>query len=164
MNVGPGMDVRCRSAVPVATAKLEAAITACQRRGGRVTDLRRRVLAGLCRAGRAVGAYELRDRIAVEGQRPVPLPSVYRSLDFLCRYGVAVRIESRNAFLLTTRLGLEAPRVLLLCEHCEQVQEVASDACERLLEEAAAGVGFDVEHRVIELVGTCVDCSGRARR
>ena len=137
-----------------------AAIAACEQRGGRITPLRRQVLAALWDSSRPLGAYELRDRLAAATQRRVPLPSVYRSLAFLCEHRVAVRIESLNAFLACRRPELDAPRVYFLCERCRQALEIDDGSLERRILEGAAEVGFEVDHRIIELTGVCRKCAG----
>jgi Fur family zinc uptake transcriptional regulator len=57
------------------------------------------VLEALIDAGRALGAYDLIDRIAAKsGKRVAPI-TIYRALDFLVENDLVHRIESRNAFL-----------------------------------------------------------------
>ncbi len=64
------------------------AITAAN--GARLTPVRRRVLEILLEAHRAMGAYDVLQRLATEGFGNQP-PVAYRALDFLVEQGLAHR-------------------------------------------------------------------------
>ena len=70
----------------------------CAQRGQRLTPIRRKVLAALLDSHRPLGAYEIIERLALEGPRPAPI-TAYRALEFLRENGLVHRIESRNAFV-----------------------------------------------------------------
>lgn len=131
---------------------------ALEAKSGRLTDLRRRVLEEIASSHKAVGAYELIDRLARHGQRLAPI-SVYRALDALSAVGAIHRIESRNAFFAChTRHEGEDPRVVLVCERCLSVAEVASPATFSALTDIARRAGFATARRVVELAGLCQTC------
>lgn len=132
----------------------------CQRRGHRLTDLRRRVLELVWSSHEPVKAYDLLDRLRGERRGAAP-PTVYRALEFLQNEGLVHRIESLNAFV-----GCGAPQrrhigQFLICEHCGTVAEMDDSEVSALLAKKAAGLGFLVTGEVIELRGTCADCASR---
>ena len=66
-------------------------------RGVRLTPVRRRTREILLEAHRAMGAYEVLERLAADGFGKQP-PVVYRALDFLVEQGLVHRIRRLNAF------------------------------------------------------------------
>ena len=65
--------------------------------GQRLTPVRRRTLQILLEAHRAMGAYDVLERLAAEGFGHQP-PVAYRALEFLEEHGLAHRIRRLNAF------------------------------------------------------------------
>src|SRR5262245_2954665 len=133
----------------------------CEARGQRLTPMRRRVLETLAQSHRALGAYEVMDRLAADGPRPAPI-TVYRALDFLLDNGLVHRIESRNAFLacIGDHAGESAASTLfLICERCGAVGEASSTAVAETLQATARAVGFTPRARVIEITGICSHCA-----
>jgi Fur family transcriptional regulator, zinc uptake regulator len=132
----------------------------CTARGQRLTPLRRQVLETLAESHKALGAYEIMERMAGQGPRPAPI-TVYRALDFLLENGLVHRIESRNAFLACIgdhhAVG-SGTTVFLICERCGAVGEASSAAVAETLQTAARAVGFTPKARVIEVTGICAHC------
>ncbi|MEM6748445.1 MAG: Fur family transcriptional regulator [Pseudomonadota bacterium] len=137
---------------------LTSAIAACRLRGAQITPLREAVLTALWSAERPLGAYELRDQLSDEAGRQISAPSIYRTLDFLCEQGVAVRIESRNAYIACTHREGDQACVLFVCNACGLSSEIENKKLERLLAADAEALGFSIDHRVLELSGSCADC------
>jgi Fur family zinc uptake transcriptional regulator len=133
----------------------------CARRGARLTDQRRDVLACVARSHAAVGAYELIERLADHGPRPAPI-TVYRALDFLVAHGLVHKIESRNAYVACSHSHEGMPAALLLCEGCGTVAELDAPETFAALSKRAAGQGFTAERMVLELAGTCDHCAAAA--
>lgn len=130
----------------------------CSARRLRLTPLRRQVLSALLSGHRALGAYEIMDRLAEEGPRPAPI-TVYRVLDFLLANGLVHRIASRNAFLACERNHAATEGVIfLICERCGTVGEASSEAVGGALKAAAAQAGFAPKLPVIEVPGVCKHC------
>lgn len=140
-----------------AVARMEAC---CAAKGLRLTPLRRNVMRILAGSHVPLGAYEIVERLAREGES-VPPMSVYRVLDFLVAERLAHRIESRNAFLACAHAH-EADEVVvfLICEQCGLTKEVASHAVGRDLAWAARASGFTPRQRVLEIAGRCARCRG----
>lgn len=138
-----------------AMARVEAL---CAQKGLRLTALRRRVMRALAESHSPLGAYDIVERLAAEGEQSPPM-SVYRVLDFLVAEGLAHRIESRNAYLACGHPhGDEDVVVFLICNQCGLTQEVSSHAVGRDLAWAARAVGFTPRQRVLEIAGQCARC------
>ena len=74
---------------------------------------------------KAIGAYEVLDRLAARGERLAPI-SVYRAIEALVAAGIVHRFESRNAFF-ACHAGHEMRQLVLACEACGRVAEVDAD-------------------------------------
>lgn len=130
----------------------------CADKGLRLTPLRRKVARLLADTHSPLGAYEIVERLAADGEQTPPM-SVYRVLDFLVAEGLAHRIESRNAYLACVHPhGDEDVVVFLICEQCGLTQEVSSHAVGRDLAWASRAVGFTPRQRVLEIAGACARC------
>ncbi len=153
----PGHDhARCESD---AIAHAEAI---CSERNERLTPIRRRVLEALLTSHAPLGAYELIDRLAVDGARPAPI-TIYRALDFLREQGFVHRIESRNAFIACVHHHATGdPVVFLICERCGAVGETAGATVAETIRTASRAAGFTPKTPVIEIFGTCAHCTKAA--
>lgn len=155
-------DNPCCTHAPASIAqRLALAEAACSRRGARLTEQRRQVLAALLEAGRAVGAYDLIESVAARaGKRIAPI-TIYRALDFLVENDLVHRIESRNAFLACPGgHGAHPQAVFMICDTCGRVGEAMSAPLEIALQDLAGMHGFAARSRIIELKGVCADCAG----
>ena len=136
----------------LARAEAEAA-----RRGARLTPVRRRTLEILLESHRAMGAYEMLDRLAAEGFGNQP-PVAYRALEFLVENGLAHRVRRLNAFAACMHPGEAHAPVFLICRECDSVAEAPGAPVRAALEESAASLGFTVERASIEALGLCPKC------
>jgi Fur family zinc uptake transcriptional regulator len=130
-------------------------------RGLRMTPVRRRVLEILLEAHRAMGAYDVLSRLAVEGFGHQP-PVAYRALDFLEEQGLAHRIRRLNAFTACMHPGEAHVPAFLICRSCDAVAEAPAKAVRAALDAAAKRIGFSVEGSNIEALGQCPDCKEKA--
>lgn len=127
-------------------------------RGARLTPVRRRALEILLEAHRAMGAYEVLDRLSEEGFGKQP-PVAYRALEFLVENGLAHRIRRLNAFAACMHPGEAHAPVFLICTVCNSVLEAAADPVRAALEVAAKAHGFVIERANVEAVGRCPSCA-----
>lgn len=127
----------------------------------RLTPVRRRALEILLEAHRAMGAYEVLERLAAEGFGHQP-PVAYRALEFLVDNGLAHRIRRLNAFAACMHPGEAHAPVFLICRACDTVAEAAGEPVRAALDTAAAGLGFRVERANIEALGLCPACAKTA--
>lgn len=139
-------------------ADVESAIAACRLSGALMTPLRESALRALWSSRRPIGAYDLRDQLSKTLGRKLSAASIYRTLEFLCSHGVAARIESRNAYVACAHPGHDHTCMLFVCNSCGASSEVENTQLEQLLAANAKELGFSVDHRVVELSGSCADC------
>lgn len=127
-------------------------------RGVKLTPLRRQVLSLICQSHRPAGAYQLlADLSRIRGETAAP-PTVYRALDFLVEQGLAHKIDSMNAFVACYAAGKPHNGFFLICENCQNVQEVTDKRSADTLAAAAAARGFQPSRVVVELHGRCGTC------
>lgn len=127
--------------------------------GARLTPVRRRVLEILLERHRAMGAYDVLQRLAKEGFGNQP-PVAYRALEFLVEQGFAHRIRRLNAFAACMHPGEAHAPAFLICRACDAVAEAPATDVRDALDRAAAGIGFVVERSNIEALGLCPACRG----
>jgi Fur family zinc uptake transcriptional regulator len=141
----------------VAMARARAAFAA---KGLRLTPLREQVFQAIAAAShRAIGAYEVLDRLATQGERLAPI-SVYRAIDALVAAGIVHRFESRNAFF-ACHAGHAERQLVLACERCGSVAEVNGAGVFAAIDEAAERAVFSASSAkgaVVEVWGLCGNC------
>jgi Fur family zinc uptake transcriptional regulator len=135
-------------------ARAEAQMRA---QGLRLTPVRRRTLEILLEAHRAMGAYDVLERLAAEGFGNQP-PVAYRALDFLEEHGLAHRIRRLNAFTACMHPGQAHAPAFLICRACNLVAEAPAEPVRAALDGAAADLGFVIERSTIEALGLCPAC------
>lgn len=135
-------------------------------RGQRLTPLRQSVFREIAAAShRAIGAYEVLDRLAARGERLAPI-SVYRAIDALVAAGIVHRFESRNAFF-ACHAGHEQRQLVLACEACGSVAEVDGAKVFSAIDKTAEGASFSanpVKGAVVEVWGRCANCAAEDQR
>jgi Fur family zinc uptake transcriptional regulator len=142
-----------------AATTLRQAEAICEKRGAKLTPVRRQVLEALAAGHKPLGAYDLIDKLADNGKRPAPV-TIYRALDFLLDQGLAHRIESRNAYVACTQTHHRGDlTVFLICEQCGSVGEVPSATVRMTLMAAARSAGFTPRAPVLEISGLCAHCN-----
>lgn len=140
---------------------IESAFALCERRGVRLTELRRRVLELVWRSHAPVGAYDLLELLAAERGRVAP-PTVYRALDFLAAQGLVHRLDTLNAFIGCARPAEGHAARFLICRVCRSAVEFADPAVDRAIAGYALGVGFEVAGETVEIAGVCAACRAEA--
>ncbi|MTH64618.1 Fur family transcriptional regulator [Paracoccus shanxieyensis] len=126
--------------------------------GVRLTPVRRRVLEILLESHRAMGAYDVLERLAAEGFGKQP-PVAYRALDFLVEQGFAHRVRRLNAYAACLSEHRDHAPGFLICRNCEQVAEAESPGLHDALAALAAESGFVIERSTVELLGLCRACA-----
>jgi Fur family zinc uptake transcriptional regulator len=133
---------------------------ACERRGLRLTALRRRVFELVAGHGTPVKAYELLDLIRQERGGAAP-PTVYRALDFLLEHGFIHKLESINAFVGCGHLHEDPPGhhpPFLICDRCAQTVELEGSRAAAALASEARRLGFTPQTQTLEIHGLCARC------
>ncbi len=139
---------------------LSLADALCHERGVRLTEQRKIVLKLLLESDKPVSAYDLLDRMRETVKNPAP-PTVYRALDFLMEQGLVHKLESINAFVGCTHPDHPHASQFLICADCGEVAELEDDSVVQKLQQASEAIGFKTKRPVVELMGTCAQCSGK---
>ena len=145
---------------PCLAETVARAVAAFDARGLRLTPLRRSVLEEVAGSHAALGAYDVLDRLARKGGRRLAPISVYRALDSLVEAGLVHRLESRNAFFAChVAHAANRRQIVLACERCGTVAEVAAATVFDGIAAAAEGVGFAPARSLVEVIGDCGRCA-----
>lgn len=129
--------------------------------GLRLTPVRRRTLEILLAEHRALGAYEVLERLAADGFGNQP-PVAYRALEFLVENGMAHRIGRLNAFTACMRPGKDHAPLFFICTGCDAIAEAPETAVVDAVNGAAERLGFKVERMNVETLGICPACQDGA--
>jgi len=130
----------------------------CGEDGLRMTPVRRRALEILLESHKALGAYEVLERLAADGFGHQP-PVAYRALDFLVENGFAHRVRRLNAFAACMHPGTPHSPIFFICRECDSVAEAPVSDARAEIEAAADIIGFQVERVNLEAVGLCPGCA-----
>ena len=129
----------------------------CIERGVQLTPIRHKVLELIWESHKAVKAYELLDRIKPLQQGAKPA-TIYRALDFLIEQGLIHRVESLNAFVGCHCSGHQHEQLLLICKHCQEVEERPAPEVMSALSLEFKQAGFTVHSKAVEVHGICAKC------
>lgn len=144
---------------PATVDALDRAAALCERRGARLTALRRQVLALVLEAERPVGAYDLLERLQGQRRGAAP-PTVYRALEFLMEHGLIHKVERLSAFVGCPVHDHHAHAAqFLICGGCGTVQELEDATVRDALARAAGARGFAISGVTIEAEGRCAACA-----
>ncbi len=142
---------------------VERAQALCRQRDVRLTPLREAVLRVLLSSHKALGAYEIIERLHIEGRRLAPI-SVYRVIEVLLEAGLVHRLESKNAFFACLAHHDDTRSLLMLvCEDCARVAEADAPEVWTAIKSVTQANGFRVKETVLEIQGVCADCNDAAR-
>ena len=130
----------------------------CKKNGFNFTPVRKKVFEILLENHKAIGAYEVLDRLRQDGFGSQP-PVVYRALDFLVKLGFVHKIERLNAFITCDYFGKCSIPIFLICRICKTVCETNSRMSHEKLFDGTTHLDFRIENSVIETVGVCPACS-----
>ncbi|MEJ2308084.1 MAG: transcriptional repressor [Gammaproteobacteria bacterium] len=137
---------------------LRQAEALCRERGVKLTEQRKTVLRLLCASEKPLSAYELLDLMRESVKNPAP-PTVYRALDFLLEQGLVHKLESIHAYIGCSHPDHPHASQFLICADCGEVAEVEDRDIASSLKAAGKAAGFHTERPVVELLGTCAQCS-----
>ncbi len=130
----------------------------CAKNGLQLTPVRKRVLEILLEEHRALGAYDILDKLRSEGLGSQP-PIAYRALEFLVNNGFAHKIERMNAFVACAHPGQKHMPAFLICRKCQLVAEAETEPAGGALGSSAKQAGFQIERAVVEVEGVCSKCA-----
>ena len=133
-------------------------------KGKKLTPQRLQVLRILLSDHKAMGAYDILDKMRdlhIEGQGKPQPPTVYRALGFLLGLGLIHKVESQNSFyacMVDKDQDEHHLAQAFICDNCGHVVEkVAHQGAQNLFEKAAT-FGFKIDKVIVECRGTCANC------
>jgi Fur family zinc uptake transcriptional regulator len=129
-------------------------------KGEQWTGMRQAVFDALAGFERPASAYDIAEAVSKSQDRRVAANSVYRILDLFVGANLARRVESENAYVANRHPDCLHDCIFLICDNCGQAVHIDNDALSGGIREAAADAGFSARRPVIEVRGTCEDCSG----
>ena len=138
--------------------RLALAVSICNSRGVRLTNMRLRILELLSENRGPTGAYELMEVLKLRHGQSVGPPTVYRALQFLMDQGIVSKIESRNAYVPCAHPERRHICLFFICGSCGASVELEDQRLERLISETATLLEFRAARRVVEVEGTCEHC------
>lgn len=133
-------------------------------KGKKLTAQRLQVLKILLRDHKALGAYDILEKmrdLQVEGQSMPQPPTVYRALDFLLDLGLIHKVESQNSFyacMVDKTDGEHHMAQAFICDICGYVEEKVAHGQAQNLFKKAESFGFKIDKVIVECRGTCAVC------
>ena len=137
----------------------EAARKRLTSRGEQWTDMRASVFEALAGFDRPASAYDIAEAVSNAEGRRIAANSVYRILDLFVGANLARRVESANAYVANAHPECLHDCIFLICDTCGQTTHIDDDKLSTGVREAASSTGFAPKRPVIEVRGTCEDCS-----
>lgn len=134
---------------------LAAARDLCLQSGFRLSTPRLRTLELLLRAEAPVKAYDLAKRF--HNHSGVSAITVYRALNFWERLGLVRRVKSLNAFIASSNTDGASISAFFVCSFCGASAEVPLSSPAEV-KVAASGLGFEIDHLIVEAGGRCRRC------
>jgi len=135
----------------------------CRTKDLRLTPIRKRVLEILLEEHKAMGAYDILDRLRNENRNAQP-PVAYRALDFLVSNGFAHKLQRLNAFIACGHPDDQHTPVFMICNTCNSVAEADMGQDHTAIDHAARALGFKIENKLIEAEGLCPKCQDEAAK
>jgi len=132
-------------------------------RGLRQSSQRDRVVETFLSQKGHTSAEELLIQVRKKDKR-VGLTTVYRTLKLLTESGLAVerKFNRQVSTFEPARIGQHHDH--LICLGCGKIMEFENKNIETLQEEVARKHTFFITHHVLELYGTCLDCSKKGAK
>lgn len=128
-------------------------------KGEQWTDMRASVFDALASFDRPASAYDIAEAVSKAQDRRVAANSVYRILDLFVGANLARKVESANAYVANQHPECLHDCIFLICDNCGQAVHIDDDKLTGEIRDAAAGAGFSAARPVIEVRGTCGNCS-----
>jgi Fur family zinc uptake transcriptional regulator len=137
---------------------LEQAEVKTRLKGERFTTLRKEAIQALMRAGKPLGAYDLLKIMNKGRAKKISAMSLYRTLDYLQTLGLAIRLESKNAYMLCHHSEHEHGHVIMVCDDCGETKEIEEQEINKRLRKLAVANKLKLQHNIVELHGLCSRC------
>lgn len=135
-------------------------IAALRQRGYRITPQREIIIETIAHSGRHMAADEVME-VVHQRARSVNTATVYRTLDFLVKEGMASRLDLGGGHIVyaTTKHG---PHIHLVCRQCgctiQVEREEVAALCQQLQHHVQQHHCFAVDLNHFSLTGLCAAC------
>ena len=126
--------------------------------GLRQSSRRDRVVEAFLSQKGHTSAEELLIQVRKKDKR-VGLTTIYRTLKLLTQCGLAVERKFNRQVSTFEPAQLGQHHDHLICLECGRIMEFENKTIETLQEAVARDHGFIITHHILELYGTCLDCS-----
>ena len=136
---------------------LKKAEIICNKKGVKLTKLRKKVLTLILKNHGYVKAYDLLNDLKKNDASAKP-PTVYRSLDFLMEHGFIHKIQSLNAFVGCSHPDEHEDCYFLICKECKNIEECCSNKVKKVLTSTSGKNNFSPNQVTLEITGICQDC------
>ena len=103
-------------------------------------------------------AYDLLGVLRASNPKAAPT-TVYRMLNTLTEEGLVHRLESINAYMLCQGHDHDHDAILSICDDCGTVEETVAPDVLSSMANAVGKTGFAPTRHVVEVHGTCSDCT-----
>ncbi len=137
-------------------------IEALRQRGYRVTPQREMIIETIAHSGQHMTAEEVSEVVRTRA-KSVNVATVYRTLDFLVKEGMASRLDLGGGKVVyaTAKHG---PHLHLVCRQCGAVMEGELDElaplCQQMQQHMQQRYGFLFDLNHLSLSGLCAGCRG----
>ena len=121
--------------------------------------MRADIFAVLATFEKPASAYDIADLVSQKRGKRVAPNSVYRILDLFVANNLASRVESANAYLANAHPDCQHDCIFLVCDDCGATTHIDDDSVTEGVRAAAQRAGFTAKRPVIEVRGTCADCT-----
>jgi len=138
---------------------IDAARGAMLAAGEQWTDMRAAVFEALATFDQPASAYDIAEKVSRTLDRRVAANTVYRILDLFVAKNVAMRVESRNAYLANAHPTCLHDCIFLVCDACGATTHIDDDSLAQGVRATAQAAGFRPERPVIEVRGRCANCA-----
>jgi Fur family zinc uptake transcriptional regulator len=136
-----------------------AAQSTMEKSGEQWTPMRSAVFEALAGFDKPASAYDIAEKVSASQGRRVAANSVYRILDLFVGANLVRRVESANAYVANDHPDCLHDCIFLVCDTCGNTTHLDNDAITKTVRAAAKDTGFQPVRPVIEVRGTCEDCS-----
>ncbi|QJR81086.1 transcriptional repressor [Alteromonas pelagimontana] len=134
----------------------------CEKRGGRLTQKRQRVLELLLQAERPMSAYDIMDAYNRYADTTIMAMSVYRILGFLESTHLVHRLHSANKYIACNYIICSCEHhtaLLLICRSCQHVREIMLPTpVVNAISHQAEVTGFEPLGSQLEMSCLCENC------
>ena len=137
----------------------KAARTAMQAAGEQWTQLRADVFAVMTSFATPASAYDIAEKLSRQRGKRIAANSVYRILDLFVATNVAIRVESRNAYMANAHPDCVHDCIFLVCDSCGKTTHMDDDVLSHAMRQRAQGSGFEAQRLIMEVRGRCAACT-----